>query len=199
VSDPAHPVPYRQRPIPWTYDSRGSGWTTWLTQDQRFVQNRPDVLSWQTEPLEDDLEIAGDVVADLKVATTGSDLDMIVKLIDVYPEDVAADPKMGGYEFMVSNEVFRGRFRNSYEKPAPIAPNAQTEFRYSLRTQNYRFKKGHRIMVQAQSTWFPLIDRNPQTFVPNIFEAKESDFRPATVRVYRSSHVTLPVVTKLLP
>jgi uncharacterized protein len=199
VSDPAHPVPYRQRPIQWTYDDRGSGWYTWLTEDQRFVQNRPDVLSWQTEPLEEDVEIAGDVIADLKVATTGSDLDMIVKLIDVYPEDVAGDPKMGGYEFMVSNEVFRGRFRNSYEKPAPITPNAPTAFRYSLRTQNYRFRKGHRIMVQAQSTWFPIIDRNPQTFVPNIFEAKESDFRPATVRVYRSSNVTLPVVTRLLP
>jgi len=199
VSDPTHPVPYRQRPIQWTYDDRGSGWYTWLTEDQRFVQNRPDVLSWQTEPLVEDVEIAGDVIADLKVATTGSDLDMIVKLIDVYPEDVAGDPKMGGYEFMVSNEVFRGRFRNSYEKPAPITPNSPTEIRYSLRTQNYRFKKGHRIMVQAQSTWFPIIDRNPQTFVPNIFEAKESDFRPATVRVYRSSHVTLPVVTKPTP
>jgi putative CocE/NonD family hydrolase len=199
VSDPAHPVPYRQRPIQWTYDERGSGWYTWLTEDQRFVQNRPDVLSWQTEPLEDDVEIAGDVIADLKVATTGSDLDMIVKLIDVYPEDVPGDPKMGGYEFMVSSEVFRGRFRNSYERPAAITPNTPTAIRYSLRTQNYRFKKGHRIMVQAQSTWFPLIDRNPQTFVPNIFEAKESNFRPATVRVYRSSHVTLPVVTKLLP
>ena len=199
VSDPAHPVPYRQRPIQWTYDSRGSGWYTWLTEDQRFVQNRPDVLSWQTAPLEDDVEVAGDVVADLRVATTGSDLDMIVKLIDVYPEDISDTPAMGGYEFMVSNEVFRGRFRNSYEKPVPITPNAPIEIRYSLRTQNYRFKKGHRIMVQAQSTWFPIIDRNPQTFVPNIFEAKDSDFRLATVHVFHSSHVALPVVTKPIP
>jgi hypothetical protein len=203
ISDPAHPVPYRQRPIQWTYDDRGSGWYTWLTEDQRFVHNRPDVLSWQTEPLTDDVEIAGDVVANLEIATTGSDLDLIVKLIDVYPEDVTADPKMSGYQFMVSSEVLRGRFAKSFERPRPIVPNAVTPFRYSLRTQNYRFRKGHRIMVQVQSTWFPLIDRNPQTFVPNIFEAKASDFRPATVKVYRSgsaaSRVEVPVVQRPLP
>jgi putative CocE/NonD family hydrolase len=202
VSDPAHPVPYRARPIQWTYDERGSGWYTWLTEDQRFVQTRPDVLSYETEPLKEDVEIAGDVLADLNINTTGTDLDVIVKLIDVYPDSMPV-AKMGGYQFMVSNEVFRTRFRDSYETPKPLTPNANTNIKYSLRTQSYTFKKGHRIMVQMQSTWFPLIDRNPQTFVPNIFEATESDFRPATVRVSRSaskpSGVVLPVVTRIVP
>jgi uncharacterized protein len=202
VSDPAHPVPYRQRPIQWTYDSRGSGWPTWLTEDQRFVKDRPDVLSWQTEPLTDDIEIAGEITADLKIATTGSDLDVIAKLIDVYPEEMP-EAKMGGYEFMVANEVFRGRFRDGFVTPRPLVPNQVTNIRFSLHTQNYRFTKGHRIMVQVQSTWFPLIDRNPQTFVSNIFEAKPGDFQKATVCVYRStgsaSTVTLPVVTPTLP
>jgi hypothetical protein len=203
VSDPAHPVPYRARPIQWTYDPRGSGWYTWLTEDQRFVKDRADVLSYQTEPLAEDVQIAGDVVANLFASTTGSDGDWIVKLIDVYPEDVPGDARMGGYEFMVSNEVFRARFRDSYTTPKPLTPGQVTPIKYSLRTQNYRFKKGHRIMVQVQSTWFPLIDRNPQTWVPNIFAAKESDFQAATVRVFRSpafaSHVTLPVVSPLIP
>ena len=204
VSDPAHPVPYRNRPIQATYDQRGSGWYTWLTEDQRFVDNRADVLSWETPPLTQDVTIAGDVTADLFAATSGSDADWIVKLIDVYPESVPNDPKMGGYEFMVSNEVFRGRYRKSYEHPEAITPNQTTEFKYSLHTQSYRFQKGHRIMVQVQSTWFPIIDRNPQTYVPNIFEAKASDYRAATIKVYRSaqsaSHVVLPVVNdKVVP
>ena len=203
VSDPAHPVPYRQRPIQATYDQRGSGWYTWLTEDQRFVDARPDVLSWKTPPLTQDVTIAGEVIADLFAATSGSDADWIVKLIDVYPEDMPNDPKMGGYEFMVSNEVFRGRFRKSFERPEPIAPNQTTEFKYSLHSQSYRFQKGHRIMVQVQSTWFPIIDRNPQTYVANIFQAKASDYRPATVKVYRSaqaaSHLVLPVVSDVRP
>jgi putative CocE/NonD family hydrolase len=203
VSDPAHPVPYRARPIQWTYDSRGSGWGVWLTEDQRFVKDRPDVLSYQTDVLTEDVVIAGDVMANVFGSTTGSDADWIVKLIDVYPEDVPNDPKMGGYMFMVSNEVFRARFRDSFEKPKALTPGQVTPLSYSLRTQNYRFKKGHRIMIQVQSTWFPLIDRNPQTFVPNIFEAKETDFRAASIRVYRSpsaaSNVTLPIVTPILP
>ncbi|HJQ19548.1 MAG TPA: CocE/NonD family hydrolase [Gemmatimonadaceae bacterium] len=198
VSDPKHPVPYRQRPIQWTYDDRGSGWYTWLTEDQRFVENRPDVLTYQTPPLADDVEIAGDVIADLNLATTGTDLDVIVKLIDVYPDSMPV-ARMGGYEFMVSNEVFRTRFRDSYDTPKPLTPNHLTNIKYSLRTQSYTFKKGHRIMVQVQSTWFPLIDRNPQTFVPSIFEAKESDFRPATVRVSHTSGVILPVVAHVVP
>ena len=203
VSDPAHPVPYRSRPIQATYDPRGSGWYTWLTEDQRFVHGRPDVLAWQTEPLTEPVTIAGEVMANLFAATTGSDADWIVKLIDVYPEDVPSDPRMGGYQLMVSNEVFRGRYRQGFERPTPITPNQTTPFNYSLHTQNYRFEKGHRIMVQVQSTWFPIIDRNPQTFVANIFHAKESDYRPATIRIFRSpqaaSHLVLPVLTESRP
>ncbi|MBA2627948.1 MAG: CocE/NonD family hydrolase [Gemmatimonadales bacterium] len=199
VSDPAHPVPYRARPIQPTYDPRGSGWSTWLTEDQRFVDGRPDVLTWQTAPLTEDISIAGDVMANLFAATTGSDADWVVKLIDVYPDDYPAAPAMGGYQFMVSNEVFRGRYRTTFERPAAITPNAVLPYRWSLHGQNYRFGKGHRIMVQLQSTWFPLIDRNPQTFVPNIFAARATDYRAATQRIYRSaryaSHVVLPVVT----
>jgi putative CocE/NonD family hydrolase len=198
VADPAHPVPYRNRPIQATYDPRGSGWRTWLVEDQRFVDGRADVLTWQTDALTDDVVIAGEVIADLFAATSGSDADWIVKLIDVYPQSGMAEPKMNGYELMVSNEVFRGRYRASFEHPAPITPSKVTEFKYSLHGQTYRFQKGHRIMVQVQSTWFPIIDRNPQTFVKNIFEAKASDFRPATQRIYRSagqaSHLVLPVV-----
>ncbi len=198
TSDPAFPVPYRHRPIPPTYLSGGSGWTTWLVEDQRFVQQRPDVAAWQTAPLGADLTIAGDVVAHLFASTTGSDADWIVKLIDVYPEHYPENWQLAGYELMVSNEVFRGRYRNSFEKPEPIPSGVALEYPFSLHTQNYTFLKGHRVMVQVQSTWFPLIDRNPQTFVPNIFEAKAGDFRAATHRVYRSaqhpSHITVAVV-----
>ncbi|HEY6219769.1 MAG TPA: CocE/NonD family hydrolase, partial [Gemmatimonadaceae bacterium] len=204
VSDPAHPVPYRMRPIQATYDRRGSGWSTWLTEDQRFVHNRADVMSWETEPLTDEITIAGEVIADLFAATSGSDADWIVKLIDVYPQEVPGDIKMSGYQFMVSNEVFRGRYRAGFEHPTPLTPNKVAEFKYSLHGQSYRFQKGHKIMIQVQSSWFPIIDRNPQTFVPNIFQAKASDYRPATQRVYRSSQfpsrVTLPVVaTPVIP
>ena len=199
VSDPAHPVPYRNRPIEPTYFPKGSGWYTWLLQDQRFVQSRPDVLSWETEPLEEDATVRGAIVAHLFAATTGSDADWIVKLIDVYPEDYAADPKLGGYQLMVANDVFRGRYRNSFERPEPIVPNAVLEYVVDLHTQDYRFLRGHRIMVQVQSTWFPIIDRNPQTYVPNIFLAKDSDYRKATHRIYRSarypSHITLAVAS----
>ena len=198
LSDPSHPVPYRHRPIPPTYFPGGSGWTTWLVEDQRFVAGRPDVLTWETAPLEANLTIAGDIAAHLYAATTGSDADWIVKLIDVYPEDYPDAQPLAGYQLMVSNEVFRGRFRKSFEKPEPIVPNAVLEYAFSLHTQDYTFLKGHRLMVQVQSTWFPLIDRNPQTFVANIFQAKATDFRPATHRIYRSaqraSYVAIPVV-----
>jgi len=187
VSDPAHPVPYRNRPIEPTYYPRGSGWPAWLTEDQRFVQNRPDVLSWSTAPLTEDLVLAGDVTARLQVSTTGSDADWIVKLIDVYPEENAPNTKLGGFELMVANDVFRSRFRESFEKPKPMIPNQVTPITIDLHTQSYRFQKGHRVMVQVQSTWFPLIDRNPQTWVPNIFEAKAGDFRAQTHRVWRTS------------
>jgi putative CocE/NonD family hydrolase len=203
VSDPSHPVPYRHRPIQPTYDPRGSSWYTWLTEDQRFVDDRPDVLTWKTEPLTDDVTVAGDIMARLYASTSGTDGDWIVKLIDVYPEDMPSDPKMGGYEFMVSNEVFRARYRDGLDHPTPLVPNKVTEIKYSLHTQSYQFKKGHRIMVQVQSTWFPIIDRNPQKFVPNIFAAKDSDFQSATQHVYRSSAypsgIVLPVVTSVVP
>lgn len=200
LSDPAHPVPYRHRPIPPTYFPGGSGWPTWLVEDQRFVKDRPDVLSYESEPLTEDLTIAGEVVAHLFASTTGSDADWVVKLIDVYPERYPENWALAGYALMVSNEVFRGRYRQSFERPAPIPPDSILAYTWSLHTQNYTFKRGHRIMVQVQSTWFPLIDRNPQTFVPNIFEAGAEAFRTQTHRIYRSarfpSHVTLPVVTR---
>lgn len=199
VSDPSKPVPYRQRPVQMTYGP-GSTWSRWLTEDQRFVHNRPDVASWELQTLTEDLTIAGDLTVTLNASTSGTDADWIVKLIDVYPDSGQADLKMNGYQFMVANDVFRGRYRKSFEKPAPLTPNVPQIFTIDLHTQAYTFKKGHRIMVQVQSTWFPLIDRNPQTFVPNIFEAKESDFRPATQRIYRSkafpSKIVLPVVIK---
>ena len=198
VSDPAHPVPYRHRPIQATYFRGGSTWYTWLLEDQRFVDGRADVVSWETEPLTHEVTLAGRIVAHLFASTSGTDSDWVVKLIDVYPESYPADWKMAGYELMVANEVLRGRFRNSRERPEAVAPNAITEYTIDLHTQNYRFKQGHRIMVQVQSSWFPLIDRNPQTFVPNIFDAGAADFRLATQRVYRSgavaTHVTVPVV-----
>jgi len=200
VSDPAHPVPYRQRPIQATYFPGGSKWSTWLVEDQRFVDDRADVLSWESAPLEADLTIAGDVMAHIFASTTGSDADWIVKLIDVYPEHYPENWGLAGYQLMVSNEVFRGRYRTGFEAPSPIAPGRVQEYAFSLHTQNYTFRKGHRLMVQVQSTWFPLIDRNPQTFTKSIFEAREQDFVRATHRVYRTprypSRVEVAVVAK---
>ena len=187
VSDPAHPVPYRHRPIDMTYpEDHPGGWYTWLVQDQRFVDKRPDVLSWQTDEFNEDVTLAGQVTAKLFASTTGSDSDWIVKLIDVYPEKYPEKWQLSGYELMIADEVFRGKFRKSFEKPEAIAPNVVTPFTIDLHTANHVFKKGHRIMVQVQSTWFPIIDRNPQKFVANIFEAKESDFQKATQRIYRT-------------
>jgi putative CocE/NonD family hydrolase len=199
-SDPAHPVPYRRRPVDMTYpeDHPGS-WYTWLVQDQRFVDNRPDVLTWQTGELKEDVTVAGDVTAKLFASTTGSDADWVVKLIDVYPEKYPEDWKLSGYELMIADEIFRGRYRNSFEKPEPITPNQVMPFTFSLHTVDHVFKKGHRIMVQVQSTWFPLYDRNPQKFVPNIFEAKESDYRKATQRIYRSKEYPSSVEVMVLP
>jgi putative CocE/NonD family hydrolase len=198
VSDPAHPVPYRHRPISPTYPD--GGWPTWLVEDQRFVHMRPDVLSWETEPLQQDLAVAGDIVTHLFASTSGTDTDWIVKLIDVYPEDYPKDPKIGGYQLMIADEVFRARFRESFTHPKAVVPDEVTEYAVDLHTNNHAFLKGHRIMVQVQSTWFPVIDRNPQTFVDNIYRANESDYKPATQRVYRSatfaSHVSLPALTR---
>jgi putative CocE/NonD family hydrolase len=198
VSDPAHPVPYRQRPIQPTYFPAGSNWSTWLVEDQRFVDDRSDVLSWESTPLAEDVSIAGEVMAHLFASTTGSDADWVVKLIDVYPEQYPENWNLAGYQLMVSNEVFRGRYRSGFEKPSAIVPGRVEEYTFSLHTQNYTFRKGHRIMVQVQSTWFPLIDRNPQNFTKTIFEARERDFTKATHRVYRTprypSRVDVPVV-----
>jgi len=195
VSDPAHPVPYRHQPIQPTYP--GGGWPTWLVEDQRFVQNRPDVLTWQTPPLADNLTVTGDIVARLYASSSGTDSDWIVKLIDAYPDDFPSNPALGGYELMIADEVFRGRFRESFEKPKPLAPNHAAEFVIDLHTNDHCFLRGHRIMVQVQSTWFPLIDRNPQKYVPNIFEATAADYQPATQQIYHTrefpSSIELPV------
>jgi hypothetical protein len=193
VSDPAHPVPYRHRPIPPTYSSN-SGWTTWLIEDQRFVHLRPDVLSWSTDPVKTSLVVAGDVVAHLFASTSGTDSDWIVKLIDVYPEN---DEKLPGYQLMIDSEVYRARFRNSFEKPEALRPNQPYEYAIDIHATDHEFRPGHRIMVQVQSSWFPLIDRNPQKFVENIYAAKASDYQAATQKIYRSSkyasYVELPV------
>jgi uncharacterized protein len=197
ISDPAHPVPYRHRPIEETYGP-GSHWYTWLVEDQRFVDTRLDTVNWSTGPLDQDVCVAGDIVAHLYASTTGTDSDWIAKLIDVYPEKYEPEPSMGGYELMIADEVFRGRFRNSFERPEPITPGKVTPYTIDLHTNDHCFLKGHRIMVQVQSTWFPIIDRNPQKFVPNIFKATASDYIKATQRIYRSkeypSNVEVPVV-----
>lgn len=193
VSDPHHPVPYRRRPIEPTYP--GPGWPAWLVEDQRFVHERPDIASWVSEPLQRDLVIAGDIVAHLFASTSGTDCDWIVKLIDVYPESYPKTPAMGGYQLMIADEVFRARYRNSFEKPQPVVSGEVTKYTIDLHSNNHAFLKGHRLMVQVQSTWFPLIDRNPQKFVPNIFKATQADYQAATQRVYRSarfpSHIEL--------
>jgi putative CocE/NonD family hydrolase len=193
ISDPANPVPYRQRPI-----KLRSGWTTWLVEDQRFVDHRPDVLSWVSEPLEEDVVVSGRIVANIFASTTGTDSDWIVKLIDVYPQKYEADPEMGGFQLMIAGDVFRGRYLKSFEKPQPLLPDSVQQYQIPFPANDHAFRKGHRIMVQVQSTWFPVIDRNPQRFVPNIFLAKDSDFQPATQRVFRSgrqaSYLAVPVV-----
>jgi putative CocE/NonD family hydrolase len=196
VSDPARPVPYYQRPIsPHYADQR---WAEWLVQDQRFAHLRPDVLSYETEPLTEDLDVAGPVIGRLFASTSGTDSDWIVKLIDVYPETQSGP--LAGYQLTVAGDVLRARFRKSFERPEPLIPDRREEFRIDLRWTDHRFRKGHKIMVQVQSTWFPLIDCNPQTFVPNIFEAKASDYVTTKQRIFRlegsASHLELSVPPK---
>ena len=197
VSDPAKPVPYRVRPIEETYGA-GSKWYYWLADDQRFADSRPDVLSWQTDTLTEDVTVTGNVLAKLYAATTGTDADWVVKLIDVYPQVYKKEPKMAGYELMIDADVFRGRFRVSFTNPAPIVPNKVEEYTINLHAADHVFKRGHRIMVQVQSSWFPIIDRNPQKYIPNIFDAKEGDYQSATQKIYHSanfaSSIVLPVV-----
>lgn len=194
VSDPAKPVPYLPRPIPQENDR----WRTWLLQDQRFAESRPDVLSWATPVLTETVIVQGAPIADIFARTTGTDADFVVKLIDVYPGTDPVDPKMGGYELPVALDIFRGRYRESFSDPTPIPANQVQEYRFRLPTVNYAFKPGHRIMVQIQSSLFPLYDRNPQTYVPNILFAEPADYRKATITIEHGpdgrSAVLLPVV-----
>lgn len=212
ISDPANPVPYRQRPISPTYPA--GDWRTWEVADQRFIDHRPDVLSFVSAPLDHDLTITGPVSASLFAATSGSDSDFVVKLLDVFPDDAQKNawngeegPKPGqfaqslnGYQLPIAMEVRRGRYLESFESPHALKPNQPTRWEVPLRDRDHVFLKGHRLMVQIQSTWFPLIDRNPQKFVPSIYQATAADFVSATQRVYCSaqfpSHIVLPVVMK---
>ncbi|MGV3480542.1 MAG: CocE/NonD family hydrolase [Sphingobium sp.] len=180
VSDPANPVPYRDRANLKPFMRPGSTWSSWIADDQAPFAKRKDVLFWQTEPLTEDLTISGDIAAQLFASTTGSDADWVVKLIDVSPSDEATPVELRGRQRMVANDVFRGRFRTSYEKPEPIAPGKVLRYDIDLHSASHVFKKGHRIAVQVQSSWFPLIDRNPQTFVPNILKARPGDFKAQT-------------------
>ncbi len=198
VSDPAKPVPFRARPIqPVGYDN-GLTWSEWLVDDQREASGRPDVAVFVSDVLTAPLKIGGQPVANLVASTSGSDSDWVVKLIDIYPDEVAGQPGLGGYQLMVSGDIFRGRYRESLETAKPIAPDQPLVYRFALPTANHVFLPGHRIMVQVQSSWFPLYDRNPQTFVPNIFWAKAGDYRKAVQRIYhapgRASFIELPLV-----
>jgi hypothetical protein len=193
ISDPMHPIPYMPRPID------GSKWHGWLLEDQRFMDNRPDMVSWVSEPLTESMTIAGNVVGHICASTTGTDADWVVKLIDVYPDSDKADPRMGGYQLMIASDILRGRYRTSFEHPSPIPANTVEPFTVDLHEQLYRFSPGHRIMVSVQSTWFPLYDRNPQTFVPNIFEAKASDFQVREHRIYRTAKCPTRIAVSVLP
>ena len=198
ISDPAKPVPFRSRPVlPVGYDSVHT-WSQWLVDDQREASGRPDVLVFTSDALRDPVKISGQPVVNLVASTSGTDSDWVVKVIDVYPDEVADQPPMGGYELMVSADIFRGRYRESFAKAAPVKADQPLLYHWPLPTANHVFLPGHRIMVQVQSSWFPLYDRNPQTFVPNIFWAKPGDYRKATQRVYHSadhaSFIELPLV-----
>jgi uncharacterized protein len=198
VSDPAKPVPFRARPTRSPGYETAARWADWLADDQREMSGRTDVLAFTSGVLTAPLKISGQAVANLVASTSGTDADWVVKLIDVYPDEVPVEPELGGFQFAVAMEIFRGRYRESFETPKPIEANAPLTYRFALPTTNHVFLPGHRIMVQVQSSWFPLYDRNPQTFVPNILIAKPDAYRQATQRIYhapgRSSFVELPVV-----
>jgi putative CocE/NonD family hydrolase len=200
ISDPARPVPFRARPIqPIGYDN-GLTWPNWLADDQREASGRTDVLVFTSDVLTQPVKISGQPVANLVASTSGTDSDWVVKVIDVYPEEVAGQPKMGGYQWMISADIFRGRYRESLETPKAITSGEPLLYRFSLPPANHVFLPGHRIMVQVQSSWFPLYDRNPQSFVPNIFWAKPQDYRKAEQRIYhgpgQESFIELPIVAK---
>jgi len=193
VSDPAKPVPFRARPID------GGSWSRWLVDDQREASGRPDVAVFTSETLTAAVKISGEPIVNMIASTSGTDSDWVVKLIDLYPAEVAAQPAMGGYQLMISADIFRGRYRESLETPKAITPDKPLQYRFAIPTANHVFLPGHKIMIQVQSSWFPLYDRNPQTFVQSIFWAKPGDYRKATQRIYHSrdnaSFVELPLVT----
>ena len=201
ISDPAKPVPYRKRPIQSVGYENEYRWPSWLVDDQREASGRTDVLSYQSEVLTESVHIAGQPIANIIASTTGTDADWVVKVIDVYPDEVGSSPKMGGYQLAVSMDIFRGRYRESVETPKAITPNTPLLYKFALPAANHVFLPGHRIMIQIQSSWFPLYDRNPQTFVPNIFWAKPADYQKAEQRIYHEtghmSFVELPVVSRL--
>jgi putative CocE/NonD family hydrolase len=195
VSDPSKPVPYRTRPV---VASDGEAWRHWLVDDQRFVEGRPDVLTYETEPLAAPLRVSGAPEVNLYASTSGSDSDWVVMLIDVYPDTVPSQQAMGGFELAISLDIFRGRYRTNFEHPEAITPDQPLQYRFGLPTVNHVFLPGHRIMVHVQSSLFPLYDRNPQTFVPNIFYTKPADYQKATQRIWHtpadSSFIDLPVL-----
>jgi len=201
LSDPADPIPYRHRPIQPTY-SDGSQWYNWLTEDQRFVTGRKDVAVWKLPALKQDLVLTGEVIADIYGATTGTDTDLVVKLIDEYPSD-DPDKKMRAYQLMTNAEIFRGRYLDSFEKPTPLKAGSIREYKFSLHDVDHVFKAGHTVMVEIQSTWFPLYDRNPQSFVTNIMTAKPRDYKPATITIYsgpgHDSTLQLPLMNACDP
>ena len=195
VSDPAKPVPFIPRPAAF---ADRQAWQTWLTTDQRAVADRTDVLSYVSDVLTEPVTIEGAPVVNLYASTSGTDTDWVIKLIDVYPDAFASNPEMSGYQLMVSADILRGRYRTGFDKPAPLLANTPLLFKFELPNAAHTFLPGHRIMVQIQSSWFPLYDRNPQKFVDNIFFAKATDYQKATERVFRggaqASFVELPVV-----
>ena len=197
ISDPAKPVTYRERPTLPT-GAENSGWGEWLVDDQRYTASRTDVLVYQTEPLKEPLRLAGQPIANLFASSSGTDSDWVVKIIDVWPDEVQERPTMGGYQQMLSADIFRGRYRTDFSKPQPLTPNKALQYRINLPHASHTFLPGHRIMVQIQSSWFPLYDRNPQTFVPNIMFAKPESYVKATQRVWHApgtaSAIELPVV-----
>jgi putative CocE/NonD family hydrolase len=198
VSDPAKPVPYIPRPIHIGGEEGETNWQTWLVSDQRNAAARPDVLSFSTPVLQEPVKVSGEPVANLIASTSGTDGDFVVKLIDVYPDEMGRDPKMGGYQLMISADILRGRYRESFSNPKAIPADQKQVYRFALPTANHVFLPGHRIMVQVQSSWFPVYDRNPQTYVENIFFAKPADYKKATIKVFdggpNASFVELPVV-----
>ena len=199
VSDPAKPVPFIPRPVHIGGEEGAKSWQTWLVSDQRDVASRTDVLSFSTPVLTEALKISGEPIANLIASSTGTDGDFVVKLIDVYPDELGREPKMGGYQLMVSADILRGRYRDSFSDPKPIPKDQKQTFRFALPTTNHVFLPGHRIMVQVQSSWFPLYDRNPQSYVDNIFFAKPGDYKKATIKIFdggsAGSFVDLPVVS----